>query len=51
LLISYVNTFTIDWNNGQASTVSGRVVTNIEDGVLTITTTGTVTSQWPCVSV
>jgi hypothetical protein len=44
LLVSFVNTFTINWNNGQTSTVSGNAVTNIEDGVLTITTTGTVTS-------
>ncbi|MCK2218195.1 hypothetical protein MF672_031045 [Actinomadura sp. ATCC 31491] len=36
--------FTITWNTGQTSTISGNLVANLSGGVLTVTVTGTVTS-------
>lgn len=44
LLSSGPNDFTIDWNTGKASTITGEADYSEEDGVLTVTTTGTVTS-------
>ncbi|MET9500040.1 hypothetical protein [Streptomyces sp. NPDC006552] len=37
-------TYTIDWNTGQQSTLSGMSTANVVGAVLTTTTTGTVTS-------